>query len=72
MLKKLINLLPVSRRKYEGDFAALAVVIEGLVEADANHSQIEMQLMQQAQVKGMLKATAKKHTNGATNVSMYG
>lgn len=49
MLRKLIELLPVSRRKYTEGLEQVAKVIEGLVEAEANHCQIEMSIIQQLQ-----------------------
>lgn len=69
MLKKLIDFLPVSRRKYAEGLAAMTKVIDGLIEAEANHCQIEMRLIQQFQTKKMKKSAAKKSNN---NTNMYG
>ena len=60
MLRKLIELLPVSRRKYAEALEAITKVIDGLVEADANHCQLEMSIMQQLQKNEMAKPTTKK------------
>jgi len=63
VLKRLIELLPVSRRKYIESFEQVAKVIEGLVEAEANHCQIEMSIIQQLQAKKTEKPTNKKSNN---------
>lgn len=49
MIKKLIELLPVSRRKYTRAIEDIMLVLDGLVEAEANHAQIETNLVQQLQ-----------------------
>ena len=69
MLKKLISLLPVSRRKYIKDLEKVMIVINGLMEAEANHCQIEMSLMQQSQVNRMKKEANKKSTTNGTDPS---
>lgn len=51
VLKKLIEFLPLSRRKHAESLKAIATVIEGLVEAEANHCQIETNLIMQFQAK---------------------
>ena len=62
MLKRLIELLPVSRRKYTEGLEQVAKVIEGLIEAEANHCQIEMSIIQQLQKDKIAKppSTNKK------------
>ncbi len=57
MLKRLISLLPVSRRKFD----ALVIVLDGIVESEANHCQIEMNIIQQMQ----MKKTGSKKTDKA-------
>jgi len=71
-LKKLRRLLPISRHQYEKDFAAINLVIDGLIEADANHSQIEMNLIKEihkSESAEPAKAASKKGNNIG---SMYG
>ena len=78
MLRKLIKLLPVSRGRYLKTLKDLNTVIDGLLEADANHCQIETNIIQQLQARlpsqsstnSDQKATPKKSGNGNTN--MYG
>ncbi|GAG79733.1 unnamed protein product [marine sediment metagenome] len=64
MLKRLIELLPVNRRKYAEGLIEVGKVIEGLIEAEANHCQIETNLVMQVQAllqKNMeKKPTTKK------------
>ena len=62
MLKKLIELLPVSRRKYEEAIEAMTTVIDGLVEAEANHCQIETSIIQLLQKDKMVKPEDRKST----------
>lgn len=56
MLKRLIKYLPVSRQKYREaveqyteTIKQLNIVIEGFTEAEANHCQIEMGILQRLQ-----------------------
>jgi len=62
MLKKLIDLLPISRRRYIKDLEKVMIVIDGLTEAEANHCQIEMSLIQQSQVNKIKRPANKKNT----------
>jgi len=62
MLRKLIELLPVSRREYTKALAEIGKIIGGLVEAEANHCQIEMSIIQQLQKDRMVKPSTKKST----------
>lgn len=64
MLKKLIELLPISRRKYTEGLIEVAKVLDGLVEAEANHCQIEMNIIQQLQAQNKKGKTATKKSNG--------
>jgi len=71
MLKKLIEFLPVSRRKYEKALKeitktfeettktldSITTVLQGFDEAEANHCQIEMTIIQQLQKDKMQKST---------------
>jgi len=50
MLKKLIELLPISRRKHTEYYAEVIKVLQGLAEAEANHSQIETNIIKQLQM----------------------
>ena len=61
MLKKLSEFLPLSRRKHTESLKAIATVLEGLVEAEANHCQIETNLIMQLQAQlNPQKDAAKK------------
>jgi len=62
-MKKLIELLPVSRKKYLETLLNTNIVLEGLTEADAHHSQIETNLIQQLQIltQKIPQKTAKKN-----------
>jgi len=67
MLRKLKNLfefLPVSRRAYTKTIVAFTRVIGGLIEAEANHCQIETSIIQQLhhdnQQQGGAQPTVKK------------
>ena len=66
MLKRLINLLPMSRRELKDVIGNLTIVIEGLVEAEANHCQIEMNIIQKMQ-QGETRKTPAKGTTKAPN-----
>lgn len=77
MLKKLIEFLPVSRRTYTKALEQITktfkettktldnitTVLEGFDEAEANHCQIEMSIIQQLQ-KNKTKKPATKRSNG--------
>lgn len=74
MIKKLIELLPVSRRKYTKTIEDIMLVLNGLVEAEANHSQIETNLVQQLQAvlpqfprKGKAEAQESKKTKNGSD-----
>ena len=67
MLKKLISLLPISRRKHNEVIHNLALVLDGLIEAEANHCQIEMSLIQKLQQGEGQKTTAKKSKSPLPN-----
>jgi len=60
MLRKLIELLPVSRREYTKLLKEVVKVIDGLVEAEANHCQIEMSIIRELQKKKTMKSKPKK------------
>jgi len=62
MLKKLLEFLPVSRQKYTKGLQEVSKVIEGLIEAEANHCQIEVSIIQQLQ-KNKVQKTTKKTNN---------
>lgn len=64
MLKKLISYLPVSRKKYAEGLNNIAKVIDGLIEADANHSQIELSIIKQLQINKEVKSEPKSTKNG--------
>jgi len=51
MLRKLIEYLPISRRKHAKSVEEINKVIAGLVESDANHCQIELSIIQQLEKK---------------------
>lgn len=65
MLKKLIELLPVSRRKLRKAVEATTIVLDGLIESDANHCQIEMSIIQQLHKNTTAKSSpaAKEKSN---------
>lgn len=81
MLRKLIELLPVSRRTYNKalekitesfkettkTLAAMTIVLEGFEEADANHCQIEMSIMQQLQKSELRKSTPASTTKNGSD-----
>ncbi|GAG98742.1 unnamed protein product [marine sediment metagenome] len=65
-LKKLIEFLPVSRRKYAETIEAMTIVVDGLMEADLYHSQIETRLIQDMQkIIAQKPATKKKGSDPA-------
>ena len=65
MLRKLIELLPISRRTYFKTLENIMIVLDGLIEAESNHCQIEMSVIQQLQKDKMAKpTTTKSTTNG--------
>lgn len=73
MLNKLIELLPISRRKQAELLVEITKVLNGLVEAEANHCQIETNIIQQIQrfqKNETEKPAGKKHAN--INRNMYG
>ena len=47
LIEKLKLYLPVSRKAYAEDMSKLAVVIQGLTQSEAQHSQMEMNIIQQ-------------------------
>jgi len=69
MLKKLIELLPVSRRKYLEVILNITTVLDGLVEAEANHCQIETNIIQQLQMRPPASPSAEKKTSKTKNGS---
>lgn len=84
MLRKLIELLPVSRRTYTKALEeitktfkettkvldSIATVLEGFDEAEANHCQIEMSIIQQMQ-KGKLQKSMPTSTKKNNRDAMY-
>lgn len=68
VIKKLTDLLPVSRRKYKEALQNITTVMNGLIESDANHCQIEVGLVQEMQKNRATNAkkpvSAKKGANG--------
>lgn len=71
MLRKLINLLPVSRGQYTKTLMELTTIIQGLIEAESNHCQIETNIIQQLQKMSTEKPQAKKG-NFDKGTNMYG
>ena len=68
ILKKLSELLPVSKREYTENMKNIVLALQGLAESDANHCQIETNLIQFLQKKSN-KPAPKKSKN---DLNMYG
>lgn len=62
VLKKLIEFLPVSRRKYMELLNQICITLNGLVEAEANHCQIETNIIQQLQKQSQQNMVQKPST----------
>ncbi len=69
MLKKLISLLPVSRRKYLETLDNLTIVLDGIIESDSNHNQIEMSLINSLQQVGNKKSPGKSRAINKDDVA---
>lgn len=70
-LKKLSKLFPVSKKQYFDTINAIRTVIDGLIESEANQSQMQMSILQQLQQKEEEKQE-KKDTPNTNNKNMYG
>lgn len=63
IIKSLKNHLPVSRKTHIADLAQMLEIINGLLEADEQHSQLEMTFIQEIQtlkLKNNILTTSKK------------
>ena len=69
MLRKLIELLPISRRTHAKNIKNTLEVLAGLIEAEANHCQVEMSIIQQLQMNKIKKAGTKTTKNDVNDVS---
>ena len=62
ILKRLTEYLPVSRRTHNEAIKNIALIVDGLLEADANHSQIEASLIRMT-ANGKVKKQMKEKNN---------
>ena len=69
LLKKLIEYLPISRRKYAETLEHILTILEGLVESDENHCQIEVGLIQAIQSNKMKKTAEVPKNNNRNDIS---
>jgi len=77
MLEKLKSYLPVSRKVYEKDIKAMLTTIEGLMLNETQHTQMEMNIIQQINQlkqtimppKDIPKKTNKKSSDNKTDVA---
>ncbi len=62
-IRNLLEFLPISRRKYTQALGNMIIVVNGLIEADANHCQIETSLIQEITKSRSKKPAKEKNHN---------
>jgi len=62
-LRALIDFLPISRRKYAQTLENITIILNGLIESDANHCQIESSLIKEISKKRAKKPGKTKNNN---------
>jgi len=73
LIEKLKGYLPISRKAYMEDLTNIVTVIQGLKQAEAQHSQIESNLIQHLNaLQNKTMPTDKKKKDSGNNKMMYG
>lgn len=62
-IRNLLEFLPVSRRKYTQALESITIIMEGLIESDANHCQIETSLIREIAKNKLSKPGKEKNHN---------
>jgi len=72
ILKKITDLLPVSRKRYFKAISAVNETLTGFMEAEANHSQIQASILQQLQYMSNKLNEDTNNNIGANEIATSG
>lgn len=67
LIEKLKAYLPVTKKVYEKDIKNLIIALQGLSQSEAQHSQMEMNLIQKLNSLQQTKSTPDKKSAPKTN-----